>query len=165
MGMRLEHWGSGARWLSCNVIGLVGLWGGGCLFFFLTDPPWGELIDRGQFFVYSMGVLAQVIYILTKELKITRLPLRNPLLIFSIIWILLCAFLYSGTFLSYIIGSSAIVAKLWLLRPVGVTLFMVSMLVGFLVTIVAENRQDVDIEEISRRNIASLDDRVSKNLG
>ena len=56
MEMRLEHLGSGARWLSCNVIGLVGLWGGGCLFFFLADPPWGELIDRGQFFVYSMGV-------------------------------------------------------------------------------------------------------------
>ena len=78
---------------------------------------------------------------------------------------LLCAILYSGNFLSYVIDSSAIVSKLWLLRPVGVTLFLVSMFVGFLVTVVAENRQDLDIEEISRRNLADLNDRVSKNLG
>ncbi len=165
MGMLLEHWGSGARWLGCNAIGLVGLWGSGCLLFFLTDPPWGELIDRGQFFVYSMGVLAQVIFILTKELKITTLPMRSPFLIFSIIWMLLCVFLYSGTFLSYIVDSPAIVARLWLLRPLGMSLFAISKLVGLLVTIIAENRQDVDLEEINRRNVSSLDDRVSKNLG
>ena len=112
-----------------------------------------------------MGVLAQVIYILTKEFKITRLPRRGPLLVFSIIWMLLCAFLYSGTFLAYATDSSALVARLWLLRLFGIVFFTASILVGFFVTVIAENRQDLDIEEISRRNISSLDDRVTENLG
>ena len=106
-----------------------------------------------------------MIYVLTKELKITRLPLRFPLLILSMFLILVCAFLYSGTFFTYAIDSSVIATKLWLLRPVGVTFLMISLTVGILVTIVAEQRRDVDIEEISKMNMTSLDERVSKSLG
>ena len=97
----VEHWKSGAMWLGWNLMGMLGLWGAGCLvFFYLDNAPWFELVDRGQFFLYSVGVLGQAMYILTKEKKITTLPLRSLFTFLSVAVLLMCTLFFAGTMLS-----------------------------------------------------------------
>ena len=166
MRIILEKWSSGAYWLLCNVVGMASLWVGAfLLLFFLAEPPWGELIDRGQFFLYSTGVLAQAIYILTKDLQITILPHRQLLLVCSGIAALVCLVLYTGTFFTYFTDSSMINTQLWLLRTVGLVFFAGSMVLGFFVATAAEHREDIDIEQLRNRRVSRLDDMVSENMG
>ena len=80
MQLLLAHWANGMYWLFWNVLAMLGLWGAGLIIFtFLENAPWLELVDRGQFFLYSVGFLGQGMYVLTKEHKITTIPNRQLL--------------------------------------------------------------------------------------
>ena len=162
MPIPLEHWKSGVSWLGWNFLGMLGLWGAGSLVFsFLDNAPWLELVDRGQLFLYSVGVLAQVMYILTKERKITTLPGRSVLIYLCFACFMLCTLLFSGTVLTNFAESPDIVPKIAFLRILGFITFAASMAVGIWVTMAAEERQDLDLEKLRQKNIELLGDKVS----
>ena len=166
MSMLVDHWRSGAWWLCWNLLGMLGLWGAGALAFsYLHNAPWFQLIDRGQLFLYSVGVLAQVMYILAKETKITTLPNR-PLLIFLCVFcFLVCALLFGGTVLSNFSDSPDLDPKMGLIRSLGLITFAASMAMGVWVTIAAEARQGVDLDKLSQQNINRLEAKASSILG
>lgn len=158
----VEHWKSGAMWLGWNLMGMLGLWGAGCLvFFYLDNAPWFELVDRGQFFLYSVGVLGQAMYILTKEKKITTLPLRSLFTFLSVAVLLMCTLFFAGTMLSNFTDIIIVESKMWYLRSLGLVTFVASMLIGFFVTIAAEDRQEVDMDDLNQQSIRRLGDRIS----
>ena len=157
-----EHWQSGFWWLCWNFAGMLGLWGVGWLiFFFLEDAQWLELVDGGQLFLYSVGVLAQVMYILTKERKITTLPMRSFLTYMTVVCLLMSTLLFSGTVLSNFAELAIVESKLWVLRLLGIITFVASISMGFAVTIAAEDREDVDLGKLSEQNVSRLADRIS----
>lgn len=162
MGMLAEHWKSGVSWLGWNCLGMLGIWGtGSLLLFFLNDPPWFQLMDGGQLLLYSVGMLAQVIYILTKERKITEVPYRSLLIFLSFSCFLVCAVLFSGTVLTNFTDSPDLEPRIWLMRSLSMVTFVASITVGVMVTIAAEERQEVDIPRLIGANMSRLDDKVS----
>lgn len=141
---------------------MLGLWTAGCLiFFFLASPPWLQLIDRGQFFLYSVGFLGQALYVLTKERKITHIPYRPQLTFASVVALLMCAVIFSGTVLSNFTNSPDIVPRMLLLRTLGIFTFIISMLVGMLAMMVDEDRDTFDFNELSDSSGSRLEERVS----
>ena len=161
MAVIAEHWKSGVFWLIWNLVGMLGLWAtGGLIFFFLDNPPWFELIDRGQFFLYSVGVLGQVMYILNKERKITKLPLRSWISTPSVVCLLVCTVLFSGTVLSDFTDITVGEQKISWLRWAGLGTFLASLSIGLVAAIAAEDRQGVDMEEIGKRNYRRLEARI-----
>lgn len=165
MAILLEHWKSGVSWLSWNFLGMLGLWGAGALAFsFLSEAPWLQLIDRGQLFLYSVGILAQAMYILVKERRITTLPNRPLLIFLCFLCFVVSALFYGGTVLSNFADSPDIVPQIVVLRSVGLITLAASMVVGVWVTLVAEERQEVDLGELSERNISRLGAKASSLL-
>ena len=157
-----EHWRSGALWLGWNLMGMLGLWGAACLIFlFHENAPWLELVDRGQFFLYSVGALGQVMYILTKEREITTLPQRSLLTYFSVGCLLLCTLLFSGTVLSSFADNTLIEPRMWILRLLGLATFVASLTMGFAVTIVAEEREEVDFAKLSQQSVSRLETKIT----
>lgn len=140
---------------------MVGLWGAGVLvFFFLQNPPWLELVDRGQFFLYSVGFLSQAMYILTKEHKITTIPLRGPLFWCTTGSFLLCALIFAGYVFANFADSANINTRTVALRWLGLSVLVVSIAIGFLVTIANEERSDVDIPELGESGVSRLKDQI-----
>ena len=85
------HWTNGLYWLFWNALAMLGLWGAWlAIFVFLENPPWLALVDRGQFFLYSVGFLGQSMYVLTKEHKITTIPHRRFLISLAVSSFLIC---------------------------------------------------------------------------
>ena len=111
-----DHWANGFAWLFWNAMGMFGLWAAGLvIFLFLENPPWLKLIDRGQFFLYSVGFLGQAMYILTKEHKITTIPHRRLLVSATVSCLIICTLLFGGNVLSNFSDSSDITTRTALL--------------------------------------------------
>ena len=165
MGFRtilLDNWKSGVAWLSWNLLGMLGLWGGGVLvFLFLKNPPWLQLIDRGQFFLYSVGFLAPAMYVLQKEHQITSIPFRGILTFSAVAALLVCALAFSGMLFVTFTDSPDIESNSSLARFLGVGVLVSSTVIGFLVAVVAEERRDFDYAEINEARIRSqLDSEI-----
>ena len=157
----VDHWTNGIAWLFWNVLAMLGLWGTGLtIFVFLEDPPWLELVDRGQFFLYSVGFLGHAMYNLTKERKITTIPHRRQLESFTVLSFLICTLLFVGFVLSNFYDGPGIKANPALLRYTGLTILLLSMAVGFLVTMAAEERDDVDIPQLGRTGVRRLEEQI-----
>ena len=140
---------------------MFGLWvAGAVVFLFLNNPPWFQLFDRGQFFLYSVGFLGQAMYIVTKDRSITTIPHRPLLILLSVIALLLCAVFFSATVLSNFANSPEIVPRVTILRYIGVGTFCLSMGIGFWVAIAAEERGDFDISETRDQSLRRLEDRI-----
>ena len=155
------HWKDGVFWLSWNLLCMIGLWAVGALvFLFFENPPWFELFDRGQFFLYSVGLLGQAMYILTKEREITTIPQRPTFIILSVLSLLVCAVFFIATVLSNFTNSPDIVPRTTILRFIGIATFSVSMLIGFFVTIADEKRTDVDFSALSQKDLRRLEDMI-----
>jgi len=156
----IAHWTNGIAWLFWNILAMLGLWGTGLtIFVFLEDPPWLELVDRGQFFLYSVGYLGQAMYILTKERKITTIPHRRQLESFTVLCFLICTTLFVGFVLSNFLVGPDIKANPALLRYMGLAILLLSMTVGFLVTIAAEERE-VDIPQWGQTGVRNLEEQI-----
>ena len=157
----MDHWTNGIAWLFWNILAMLGLWGTGLtIFVFLEDPPWLELVDRGQFFLYSVGFLGHAMYILTKERKITIIPHRRQLESFTVLFFLICTLLFVGFVLSNFYDGPGIKANPALLRYSGLTILLLSMAVGFLVTIAAEERDDVDFSQLGQTGVRRLEEQI-----
>ena len=157
----VTHWLNGAFWLFWNIFAMLGLWGTGLtIFYFLENPPWLELVDRGQFFLYSVGFLGQAMFILTKELQITTIPHRRTLICFAVSCFAVCILLFVGFVLTNFYDGPGIKANPALLRYTGLSILVFSMLVGFLVTIAAEGRDDVDIPSLSQTGVRRLEEQI-----
>ena len=85
---RLWHWllqfirnlDSGSEWAAYTIIGMVGLWGILLVFpIFVDDPPYLEVVDRGQLFLYSVGFLMSSLYLVQRDWTTTFLPHRTGL--------------------------------------------------------------------------------------
>ena len=127
--------------------------------FFTENAPWLQLIDRGQLFLYSVGVLGQVMYILNKDKEITTLPMRSSLRYFSVACLIMCGVLFGGTVLSDYTSIDIVEHRLWWFRALGLATFVASVLMGVLVATAAESRDDIDLELIRRKNADRLADR------
>ncbi len=150
-------------WVGWNLLGMLGLWGtAAAAYFFLDANPWLQLFDRGQFFLYSVGILVQVLYILTKEWKITTLPGRRVLFMVSLFCFMVCVAFFTGTVLANEADSPSIVPKIELLRWLGIGMLCFSMVVGLIVTIVAENREQLIMSTFSQQNIDRLASRLPR---
>ena len=155
------HWKNSIAWLVCGGAGMLGLWGAGLLvFFFLQNPPWLQLFDRGQFFLYSVGFLSQAMYILTKERKITTIPHRGTLFCCTAVTFLVCTLMFAGYVFANFADSANINARTVALRWVGLSVLVVSVAIGFLVTIANEERTDVDIPELGQSGVRRLEDQI-----
>lgn len=160
-------WGSGFHWFVWNAFGMLGLWGGGLLVFyiFLKNPPWLELVDRGQFLLYSVGFLAPAMYLLVKERQITTIPFRTPLIFFWVVDLFVCGLLYSGTILGTFTESPDVVPRLSILRYLGAATLVTSMIIGFLVVVATEAREDVDLTDLRDEGLRRLDRDFPDNGG
>lgn len=145
---------------------MISLWvGGGVSFLFLSEPSWTKLIDLGQFFLYSVGVLAQVLYMLMKERKITEFPGRNIFLGLTFFLLLICAVVYGGTVFANFTYTPEIAPRVLLLRFLGISILGGSIVLGVLVTTFAEERENVNLDELNQENYNRLSDRLSDSLG
>ena len=157
----VAHWTNGIAWLFWNITAMLGLWGAGLtIFFFLENPPWLELVDRGQFFLYSVGFLGQAMFILTKEHKITIIPHRRVLIGSTVLCFVICTLLFGGYVLSNFYGGPGIKDNPEILRYTGLSILLFSMAVGFLVTIAAEERDDVDIPRLGQTGVRRLEQQI-----
>ena len=157
----VDNWTNGIAWLFWNIMAMLGLWGGGlAIFFFLENPPWLELVDRGQFFLYSVGFLGQAMFILTKEHKITTIPHRRVLVCSTVLCFVICTLLFVGYVFSNFSGGPGIKANPELLRYTGLSILLFSMAVGFLVIIAAEERDAVDISHLGQTGVRRLEEQI-----
>ena len=156
------NWKSGVAWLSWNLLGMLGLWGGGVLvFLFLKNPPWLQLIDRGQFFLYSVGFLAPALYALQKERRITMIPFRGILTFSAVAALLVCALAFAGMLFVTFTDSPDIESRSSLTRYLGIGTLVGSTVIGFLVAVVAEERQDFDYAKMTEARVRSrLDSEI-----
>lgn len=161
-----DHWANGFAWLFWNAMGMFGLWAAGLvIFLFLENPPWLKLIDRGQFFLYSVGFLGQAMYILTKELKITTIPHRRLLVSATVSCLIICTLLFGGNVLSNFSDSSDITTRTALLRYIGLSVLLSSITIGFLVTIAAEERGNADFSDLGKTGVRRLNDQITEVPG
>ena len=157
----VAHWANGISWLFWNFLAMLGLWGAGLIIFiFLKNPPWLELVDRGQFFLYSVGFLGQAMYVLTKDHKITTIPYRRLLVCLAVSCFLFCTLVFAGYVLSNFADSPDIKANPAILRYTGVSILLLSMAMGFLVTLAAEERGDVDFSELGQKGLLRLQEQI-----
>ena len=157
----VSHWTNGMAWLFFSVIAMLGLWGAGlAIFAFLANPPWLQLVDRGQFFLYSVGFLGQSMYILTKDSKITTIPHRRMLLGCTLLCFIVCTLIFCGNVLSNFSNSPEIIARPGVVRYLGLGILVLSLSIGFLVTVADEERGDVDIPTLGETGVRLLEDRI-----
>lgn len=157
----VAHWANGIFWLSSNVLAMLGLWGAGLVIFtFLENPPWLDLVDKGQFFLYSVGFLGQAMYVLTMDHKIKTIPHRRPLIYLTVLLFLICTLFFAGYVLSNSAVSPDIKDNLSILRYIGLSILLLSMAVGFLVTIAAEERGDVDFSQLGQQGVLRLQEQI-----
>ncbi len=157
----VKHWGNGLFWLAYSFMGMLGLWGFGLvLFMFIENPPWLDLIDRGQFLLYSVGFLVQPMYVLLQDLHITTIPYRAVLICSTLFCFTLCVLLSAGYVFANFSVSSDIKPNTALLRYVGVGVLLLSVVIGFLVTIAVEGRVSFDPRESSQTGVRRLEDRI-----
>ena len=157
----VAHWADGLFWLFWNIFAMLGLWGTGLtIFYFLETPSWFELVDKGQFLLYSVGFLGQAMFILTKEYKITTIPHRRTLVCFTVFCFAICILLFVGVVLSSFNDGTGNGGNLVLLRYTGFSILIFSMSVGFLVTIAAEARDSVDIPSLGETGVQRLKDQI-----
>ncbi len=144
---------------------MLGLWAAGLvIFLFLEHPPWLQLIDRGQFFLYSVGFLGQAMYILTKERRITTIPHRRLMVSVTVSCLIICTLLFCGNVLSNFSDSPDIIARTALLRYIGLTVLLSSVTIGFLVTIAAEERDNVDLHKLGQAGVRRLENQITQGL-
>ena len=157
----VAHWTNGIFWLCWNILAMLGLWGAGLtIFLFLKDAPWLELVDRGQFFLYSVGFLGQAMYVLTKEHKISTIPYRRTLICLTVSCFLICTLLFAGYVLSSFSNSPDINPNPAILRYIGLVILLFSMAVGFLVALAAEERGDIDYSQLGQKGIRRLEEQI-----
>ena len=161
MQLLVAHWANGMYWLFWNVLAMLGLWGAGLtIFTFLENAPWLELVDRGQFFLYSVGFLGQGMYVLTKEHRITTIPNRRLLVSLTVSCFLICTLFFAGFVLSNFSNSPDINPNPAILRYVGFFILLVSMALGFLVTLAAEERGDIDFSRLGQQGVRRLEEQI-----
>lgn len=157
----VNHWKNGLLWLFYSGMGMLGLWGFGLiLFMFIDNPPWLELIDRGQFLLYSVGFLVQPMYVLLQDRQITTVPYRGFLICSTLFCFTLCVLLSGGYVFANFSVSQNISPNAALLRYVGVGVLLLSVLIGFLVTIAVEGRENFDPRQSARTGLRSLEERI-----
>ena len=130
-------------------------------FFFLDRPPWLQLFDRGQFFLFSVGFLGQAMHILTKEKEITIIPYRSTLIFVSVISLVFCILFFAGSVFSNFADSPDIVPRVTIIRYLGIGTFCASMAIGFFVTIADEERKDLDISDLGQQSLRRLEDKIT----
>ena len=151
-------WSGAGRWLAYNLLGMVGLWGGSVLFLmFLNNPPWFELVDRGQLFLYSVGFMTSSLYVLTKERRTTTFPHREPLSLGCYVAILFSVLLFAGITLSTLSDSPDIRPSTTALRYFGFATLSASVVIGYLVAKYEEERGPVDLEELRQLAVDQLE--------
>ena len=156
-----SNWTNIIAWLFWNVVAMAGLWGTGLIiFFFLDNTLWLQLIDRGQLFLYSFGFLAQAMYVLSRDNKITTIPFRWVLLGCTVVCFLWCTMLFSGNVFWHLSDSSDINARTTDLRYVGLFSLLFSMTIGLLVTISAEVRGEVDFPALVQTGVRRLEEKI-----
>ena len=156
-----NHWKNGLSWLFFSGMGMLGLWGFGLvLFMFIDNPPWLDLIDQGQFLLYSVGFLVQPMYVLLQDRHITTIPYRGMLICATLLCFTLCALLSGGYVFANFVVSPDIRPKTAHLRYIGVAILLFSVGIGFLVTIAVEEKQDFDIDESSQAGVRRLDELI-----
>lgn len=155
------HWKDGLAWLFCNGLGMLGLWGLGLIFFaFLDKPPWLELIDRGQVLLYSVGVLVQPMYVLTKERKTTTIPYRRMLTFGTLLCLMLSALLIGGYVVANVSGGPNIKADPAVLRYLGLFVLAISIIIGFLVAIADEQRESINFSDKFESGVDHLNTQI-----
>ena len=153
----IKHWGHGLWWLFCSTVAMLGLWGTGlAVFFFLENPPWLQLVDRGQFFLYSVGFLGHALYILTKDFRVSTIPLRRVLLGSTLGCLLVCTVIFGGSVLSNFSGEPE-VSRVAVLRYLGLAILLFSVFIGFLVNIADEERGPVDYPALGETGVRRLE--------
>lgn len=160
-----KHWKNVALWSFWNLVGMFTLWvTGSVLFFFIEHPEWVQLLDKGQFFVYSVGILVQVMYIVIKERTITIIPYRSLLTSAAAATLLFCTLLFCGTVLSSIGDNAIVSSRLWVLRLLSIVMFIGSILLGAFATVMEEERQEIDMSDLSQQSYQRLENKVEDQL-
>ena len=84
---------------------------------------------------------------------------------FTFFLLLVCVSVYGGTVFANFTFTPEIAPRVLLLRFLGISILGGSIVLGILVTTFAEERENVNLDEINQENYNRLSDRLSDSLG
>ena len=158
MQLLAVHWKDAVFWLLWNLAAMVGLWGTGlAIFFFLENPLWLQLFDKGQLFLYSAGFLGQAMYILSKEYETRIIPYRRALVWCTVVCFGVCVLLFCGSVLSNFSDGPSNTTRTEVLRYAGLCVLLFSIFIGLLVTIADEGRGVMDYARLANTGVLRLE--------
>ena len=156
-----KHWRNGLSWLFYSFMAMLGLWGAGLVIFsFLENPPWLQLVDRGQFFLYSVGFHGQALYILTKDSKVSTIPRRRVLLGCTVLCFIVCTLIFCGSVLPNFSDTPEIISRPAIVRYLGLGILLCSVSIGFFVNIADEERGPVDYSALGETGVRRLEELI-----
>ena len=152
-------------WMLWNAGGsLIPIWGGCFLFVLFSKSP--RLVDfsnHGEFSLYAAALLASAFFIVFKEYKNSRFPLRRLFGAICVIGLFLVTILFSVV---TAVDTGNIDTQTDFdrdfMRNASYILYAVSVVVSFILTYLDKRISDADIREERREDFENLESRFDK---
>lgn len=123
-----------------------------------------NLIDRGDFFIYSAALFSSSTYIFSENkphIKSFIDKLLNNILIYFLIF---ASVMYGGIFLLHNIDYDLDKLPLYFIRFLSLILFLTSLFSLFKALMIqSKNSLNIDVEEESRKDIENIVDEIENN--
>ena len=163
---RLWHWllqsirnlDSGSEWAAYTITGMVGLWGVLLVFpIFVDDPPYLEVVDRGQLFLYSVGFLMSSLYLVQRDWTTTFLPHRSGLRTACIFVLILSMIMFASVTLAS--TTNDLNPPEGVMAIIGVIALAISLVIGYMIARAEAAREsfDIDAEREKQKLLAEAD--------
>lgn len=163
-----EEWGESFGWLLYSLAGsTLPIWLGGYVLLpiFGTHFAWIEYGRHGEFALYSAALLAPTLRLIAKDVENFEFVRRQAFLFFGWIFLTGAVAIYSAVIAADRIANGTATLNQYLLLVISLSLYGVSVIFSFLVTIIDCRRVPTNFREIVKAETKKLDAEFEKSGG
>lgn len=154
-----RHWVDSGTWTFWNVFwGLFPLWMGFFIFrIFQKKPQLINFSDNGEFLIYSATMLAVAIYIVLKDYKNSKFPLRRLIAMSCVVTLVFIAVLFTGITAANTDRLRYFDVSREFIRTTSYWIYCISIAFAFFLTGLDNRRTRVDILEERDSQLKTLE--------
>jgi hypothetical protein len=119
-------------------------------------PEFSEFIKHGEFALYSAAMLAAACFLIMREWPTGYFPYRIIFGMLAVAGVVLSAIVFAGVFEANRPGAAAVNLNIEFLRPFSLILFVLSLLLAYLVTLIDMVGFSIDPRELQAEQDADL---------
>ena len=153
-----HHWYESFGWLVATLLGgLLPLWGSYVLFWLKgPSPQFSEFVRHGEFALYSASLLAAALFLILRDWAIGYFPFRMLFGMVVVAALLIATIIFAGVFEANQADDPAKILNINFLRPFSVGLYVVTLILAFIVTLIDMVGVTVDPQELQAEQDADL---------